>query len=298
MFGVAAFSWFSLFTLRVHSWQPKGIYQTETMGSAGIGDTLLIFQSPDHMRETLCLQTCGLIYAPYGPTRHLFSWNTGLPRVCLQDGCWTPRSGHTGSSGQWLGSALPADGIQPCPFLLTHFFNWLISGGIHWCPLVEYPGLGALQVNLALSDSSTSCPFPVLSICKHNAYPGQLGPCCLSAVQATNVSSQVVSWFCCFLPSSVDSAWETAWAFRLRSALSSMPSHSSQRLQLHLEWTPTQTFKASSAAPGYAPNLISHTCSLPLCSRFLLTPPNTFSTWAIWTHRFLLEVSQLHGYHG
>lgn len=69
------------------------------------------------------------------------------------------------------------------PFLLTHFSTGSFQEAYIGAHLWNTAGLGALQVNLALSDSSTSCPFPaVLSICGHNAYPGQLGPlllvCC------------------------------------------------------------------------------------------------------------------------
>ena len=182
------------------------------------------------MRETLCLADLWINLCTIWTNQAPVSWSTGLPRLCLQDGCWTPRSGHTGSSGQWLGSALPAMAFSLVHFLLTHFstvFRGLISGGIYWCPLVEYsrprspPGEPGSRPRSPPGESGSrprsppgepgsrprsppgepgsfwllwSWPFPaVLSTCGHNASLDSLDPWCLSAVQATNVSSQVVS---------------------------------------------------------------------------------------------------------
>ena len=160
------------------------------------------------MRETLCLADLWINLCTIWTNQAPVSWSTGLPRLCLQDGCWTPRSGHTGSSGQWLGSALPAMAFSLVHFLLTHFstvFRGLISGGIYWCPLVEYsrprspPGEPGSRPRSPPGEPGSfwllwSWAFPaVLSTCGHNASLDSLDPWCLSAVQATNVSSQVVS---------------------------------------------------------------------------------------------------------
>lgn len=252
------------------------------------GDTLLIFQSPDHMRETLCLTDLWINLCTIWTNQAPVSWNTGLPRLCLQDGCRTPRSGHTGSSGQWLGSALPADGIRPCPYSSDSLFNCV--PGAHFRRHILVPTCGILQ---ALEPSRWTWIFltplrpahPLLYFPSVGIMPtlDSLDPCCLSAVQATNVSSQVFLDFTASSSLFSRLCLETAWGLPGSGALfPPFPLIPPRDFQLHLEWTPTQTFKASSAAPGYVLNLISHTCSsAPFAHAFLLVPPNTFSTWAV-----------------
>lgn len=85
-------------------------------------------------------------------------------------------TGHLWSSGQQLGSALPADGVQPCPFSSDSPFGCapgLILGAYIGAHLLITPGLGALQVTLALLESSRSCPLPTMpSTYGHSGLPG------------------------------------------------------------------------------------------------------------------------------
>lgn len=239
------------------------------MGSAGIWGHSADISVTWPYEETTCLQTCGLIYAPYGPTGHLFSWNTGLLGCVYKMAAGLLGVGIQGA--QVSGWAVP---FLLMAFSLVPFF-WLTFQLAHfrrhdWCHLWNTPRPRSPPGRpVALSGSSTSCPFPAGQLITWaQCLPWTTWTLCLSAVQATNVSSQVFLWLAATC-SSVDSAWRRlAWGLpgsweALSSFLSSSRDFNNE------EWTPShrpsrpllrhQQPLATSSQPHH---LLHHTRSL------------------------------------
>lgn len=168
------------------------------------GDTLLSFLSPNHIREILCSADSGTNLCTIGTNQAFLSWNTGLPRLCPQDGLWTPRRGHIGSSGQWLGSALPAVTFSLVLFLLTLFS---IVPGAHFRGHTLVSTCRTLQAAkpakwtwIFLTCLGPACSLLYFPPVATMPTLDNLDPSCLPAVQATpTISSQVASRLGCFL---------------------------------------------------------------------------------------------------